>query len=361
MKNKLWIVVVIAVVVAVLAWAFIPKQSANSGKPTIKIGMMLPMTGNMAVLGKPALKTAKTAVNDINNKSGNKFYYELVSYDDQMDPKVSNTIAQKLIHIDKVNAVVGYSSTQARVVAPLAAQNKIINMNIAFAKDILNSKYNFITKPTTDDEVAGIIKFLRLKGAKKIDLLFDNIAAAEDILATLTPELKKLGIKFHIEQLNMGERDIAPVVRKIKDSDSDIVVVYLFNPHMDMFGKEAARQNLSKTIVFADTMPLSNNKELFNGMYNVGELGLSEEFVKHLGLTDKDNTANIYIVYGTFMIIADAFERAGTTDADEVVAKIYEQGKFNISGIEYTLDKIGWFHSPVEITTIKNGKSEVVK
>lgn len=88
-----------------------PANAAATGEMIVKIGSIAPLTGPQAHLGKDNENGARLAIEDANAKgitlAGQKVRFELVSEDDQADPKTATIVAQKLVD-DKVNGVIGH-------------------------------------------------------------------------------------------------------------------------------------------------------------------------------------------------------------------------------------------------------------
>ncbi len=99
------------------------KQNDNpQNKPVVKIGVMLPLSGDMASYGDAAKRAVEMVKEDIKNT---KNHYEFVLEDSGTDTAKAATIIRKLVFTDKINAVMGYISSTAMVVAPIAEENKI--------------------------------------------------------------------------------------------------------------------------------------------------------------------------------------------------------------------------------------------
>ena len=154
-------------------------------KPVVKIGASFPLTGNMSAIGIGAQKALIAAINEANTNPTNKYYYELLIENDQMEPKLINNVANKFIYSDKVDVIVSFFSTAGRVVAPMAVQNKIINFNFGYSPEVLQSKYNFQNFLTLNAENEAIIDFLKSKNVNNVDLLYQNIGAADQFLEPL--------------------------------------------------------------------------------------------------------------------------------------------------------------------------------
>ena len=80
-----------------------PKAEAPKAAPevVVKIGQVSPLTGPQAHLGKDNENGARLAIDEANAKGltigGKKVRFELLSEDDQADPKQGTIVAQKLV------------------------------------------------------------------------------------------------------------------------------------------------------------------------------------------------------------------------------------------------------------------------
>ena len=96
------------------------KKAQTSGKLTIAIGSVAPLTGGIAHLGKDNENGARLAVEEANAAririDGKEAVFELLAEDDQEDAKVGNTVAQKLADA-KVAGVVGHLNSGTSIPA----------------------------------------------------------------------------------------------------------------------------------------------------------------------------------------------------------------------------------------------------
>ena len=90
--RKISLIVVAGAVAAALA-------ACSKESPDVKIGHAAPLTGGIAHLGKDNENGARLAVEEANGKGikigGKAVKFELQGEDDQADPKLGPTIAQK--------------------------------------------------------------------------------------------------------------------------------------------------------------------------------------------------------------------------------------------------------------------------
>ena len=92
----------------------------NSDELVVKIGASAPLTGPQAHIGKDNENGTRMAIDDANAKGvtlgGKKVHFELLSEDDQTDPKTATIVAQKLVDA-KVNGVIGHLNSGTTIPA----------------------------------------------------------------------------------------------------------------------------------------------------------------------------------------------------------------------------------------------------
>ena len=93
----------------------------------VKIGQVSPLTGPQAHLGKDNDNGARLAIEEVNAKGltigGAKVRFELVSEDDQADPKTGTIVAQKLVDA-KVAGVVGHLNSGTTIPASKRSEER---------------------------------------------------------------------------------------------------------------------------------------------------------------------------------------------------------------------------------------------
>jgi branched-chain amino acid transport system substrate-binding protein len=120
MKNpQIGFSILAAAVAAAFTLAGCGQQSGGGGAE-VKIGHVGPLTGGFAHLGKDNENGARLAIDEANEKKlkidGKDVKFVLVAEDDQADPKVGATVAQKLVDA-KVAGVVGHLNSGTSIPA----------------------------------------------------------------------------------------------------------------------------------------------------------------------------------------------------------------------------------------------------
>ncbi len=143
--------------------------AAFSASAQIKIGAVLSVTGPASFLGDPEKKTLEMYVDDINAKGGvDGQKLQLNVYDDGGDANNARTFATRLVEEDKIDAMVGGTSTGSTLaMIPVFEDAQIPFISLAGAIQIVEPVRKWVFKtPHTDkmacEKIFGDLKQRRL-------------------------------------------------------------------------------------------------------------------------------------------------------------------------------------------------------
>ncbi|HEY0490939.1 MAG TPA: ABC transporter substrate-binding protein [Telluria sp.] len=145
---------------------------------TIKIGSVLSVSGPAAFLGDPELKTLQLYVEKINAAGGvlgRKL--ELVHYDDGSDAAKANSFTKRLLESDKVNFVIGGTTTGATMaMAPLVERAKVPFISLAGAVVVIDPVKRWVFKTPHTDRMAAekVFEDMKKRGITKVGLLSET-------------------------------------------------------------------------------------------------------------------------------------------------------------------------------------------
>ncbi len=151
--------------------------SALAAAP-IRIGSVLSVTGPAAFLGDPELKTLQMVVERI-NKAGGVLgrQLELVHYDDATDAAKANGFGKRLIESDKVDILVGGTTTGSTMsMVPLAEKAGIPFISLAGGVPIIEPVKKWVFKTPHTDRMAAekVFEDMKKKGISKVGLLSET-------------------------------------------------------------------------------------------------------------------------------------------------------------------------------------------
>src|SRR5574341_674175 len=164
-----------AVLALALCVGAAPAQAA-----TIKVGIVLPLTGEQAKFGEIEKRSFEMAVGEINATGGirgNKI--ELVFEDDTGKPDVGRSATEKLISRDKVPVLTGgYSSSVTAAATAVAQQFKVpFLVTTGSADEITEKNYEYVFRinPPASEYPQGVESFLKeIVKPKAAVILYEN-------------------------------------------------------------------------------------------------------------------------------------------------------------------------------------------
>jgi branched-chain amino acid transport system substrate-binding protein len=147
MARLLTLVAVVALVTAACANKTTSSSTtAAKGASTIKVGVLLPLSGASASLGKLSQDGINDAVAYLNKQGGPKI--EVVFADHQMKPDIGRAAAEKLIEQDKVNVIIGSAfSDMSLILAQVCAQRQIPCVTTDAHPDIVSRGVGWMFRP----------------------------------------------------------------------------------------------------------------------------------------------------------------------------------------------------------------------
>ncbi|MGD8780533.1 MAG: ABC transporter substrate-binding protein [Ignavibacteria bacterium] len=200
--------------------------SCSSEPDQIKLGSILPLTGDAASWGNPVKNSVQMAVDEINNSGGiNGKLLNVVFEDSQAEPSKGVSAIQKLITQDKPIAIIGaVASSVSIAIAPFAEKNKIPVISPASTSPKLTgiSKYFFRVIPTDKLRAEKFAEYIYSKGFEELDIVFINNEGGSGAKEAFVKKYNELGGNVTLnEGYTQGTNDFRAVLNKSKNSDSN--------------------------------------------------------------------------------------------------------------------------------------------
>jgi branched-chain amino acid transport system substrate-binding protein len=195
----------------------------------IRIGSFLSVTGPASFLGDPEQKTLEMVVERINAEGGvlgRKL--QLVAYDDGGDAEKARTFAKRLIEQDKVDVIVGGSTTGTTMAAvPLAEQAQTPFISLAGAVVIVEPVKKWVFKTPHTDRMACEKVFVDLQSRKlsKVALISGSGGFDKSMRAECMKVASKYGVEFVADETyGAADTDMTAQLTKIRASGAQAVL-----------------------------------------------------------------------------------------------------------------------------------------
>src|SRR6201991_5052601 len=202
-------------ILAIGALSLLP--SLASAQDTVKIGLILPMTGQQASTGKQIDAAVKLyQAQKGTTVAGKKI--EVILKDDTSVPDVTKRIAQELVVNDKVAVLSGFGITpSAMATAPIATQAKVPEVVMAAGTSSITEASPFIVRTsfTLAQSAVPMAEWAVKNGIRKVVTMVSDYAPGVDAEKSFSDKFKADGGTI-IENLRVPMRapDFAPVLQK---------------------------------------------------------------------------------------------------------------------------------------------------
>ena len=206
-------------------------SSLAQAQESVKIGLILPMTGASASTGREVEAAVKLFQAQNGDKAGGK-KVEVILKDDTGTADITKRLAQELIVNDKVAIIAGFGLTPlALAAAPLATQAKVPQIVMAAATATITEASPFIVRTsfTLPQVTVPIADWAAQNGIKKVVTLVADYGPGIDAEKAFKEKFTAAGGQV-LDSLRSPLRnpEFAPFLQKAKDLQPD--ALFLFVP-----------------------------------------------------------------------------------------------------------------------------------
>jgi branched-chain amino acid transport system substrate-binding protein len=234
----------VAMLGAVLAAGTVLAQSEP-----VKIGVILPMTGQQASTGRQIAAAVKLWVAQNGDTAGGR-KVEVIVKDDGSVPDATRRLAQELVVNDKVVALAGFGITpSAMATAPIATQSKTPMVVMAAATSSITeaSPYIVRTSFTLPQAAVALAEWANKNKIKQVVTLVADYGPGFDAEKYFSDRVT-LNQGQVLDKLRTPLRspDFAPVLQKVRDAKPDALFVFLPSGQGAAFMKQFGERGLDK-------------------------------------------------------------------------------------------------------------------
>ncbi len=196
----------------------------------VRIGAIIPLTGNFATYGEPVRDGMLFAVEEINNAGGIKgSKIKLIIEDDAGDAKTSVNAFMKLGNIDKIPVVLGpLSSGCSMATAPIAEKNKVVQISTLAGIPGLSDAGDYVFRIYPSSELGARFvaeEAVRRFKPQKVAILYANNPFGQTSRRIYEKTAKESGIEVvTVESFSDGDQDFRTQIIKIKNADPDLLL-----------------------------------------------------------------------------------------------------------------------------------------
>jgi len=350
------------------------------GGETIKVGVNLELSGNVASYGTSEADGIQLAVDEINDAGGiDGKKIEIIKVDNKSDPAEATNAAIKLTTQDQVIAIIGAATSGATVAqAQIANDNEtpLISPSGTSPTVTVNedgSVNEFVFRTSFIDPFQGTVaaNFAanELK-VKNVAIYSDNSSDySKGLASSFKKDFEEAGGKVIAEEFYVGkDADFRSTLTRIKSANPEFIFIPGYYEEVGLIVKQAREMGIDVPLMGADgwdsptLLDLAgadalNNTFTTNHYSSEDPDGIIQDFnekfnAKYNKMPDSFNALG----YDTVYLLADAIERAGSVDSVKIKDALAETKDLELVTGLFSVDEN---HHPVKSATIleyKDGK-----
>ena len=318
--------------------------TAGSAADPIRIGVVTPLSGTYAAIGKQVRWGAELAVKEINAAGGVKGRpFELIFEDEEASPPVAVRKAEKLLQQDKVDLLTGtVNSGSTLAVGQVAERNdRILVTTVSYATSITGAQCSpnvFRVNANAYQQSNALTAWLaRNASGKRYFFVGPDYEMGRSTISAFQDDIKRLGgTEVGATFPPLGAKDFSTYLGQVRAARPDVIMTATA-------GNDTVRllTQLKEYGIVSDKLTLAGAAGAVT-QENIGAMGgAAEGFVSAAGYAvDIDTPANNSFVaafrkefssdpdlfgadtYGFFHLLEQAIEQAGSTDTAKLRAAI---------------------------------------
>ena len=289
MKKIIWVIIIIAIIAGAVFLLGRENGDISKNNP-IKIGAILPLTGDLAFLGEEIKKGIDLGVAEYKDRGIN---INVIYEDDQsLSLTASVNAANKLLNIDKVDVGLTMLFEESRPIAPIFNKKKVPLLVLWDSNKSIQESGEYVFSNGFSTELAGEVmaKFAYWDLNAKTVAIAGHIDPWADIITkSFKDKFETMGGKVvYNEQFNIETKDYRTAILKIKQLNPNAVFFPMIPMNSVQFLIQAKQFNLKSLFLTGDSF-ISDviNKAgdasegiYFTNIYAINEEGLIDRYKK---------------------------------------------------------------------------------
>jgi branched-chain amino acid transport system substrate-binding protein len=319
---------------------------------TIKVGIVLPLTGDQAKFGEIEKQSFDLALEEINGKGGVKGKkLELIIEDDTGRPEVGRSVVEKLITKDKVVLIGGgYSSSVTYAVAGVCQQNQMpFLINTGSADKITEQGWDYVFRlnPPASKYSASVDELLvEVIKPKTVVILHENSLFGTSSAKSFEEECTSAGYKVLLKEgYEAGGIDFKPVLTRVKELNPDIVYMVSYVMDAALLMKQSKELKITPKMFIGGgagfTLPefqqnagVASEKVISATLWHqvLPFPGAMDYYKKFVTKYNKETEYHGAEAYAAAYVIADVLKRAKSFKNEDIKKALSETSMMTVFG-----------------------------
>lgn len=305
-----------------------PQVEDKSGE--IAIGVVLPLTGQLASTGERMKQGLELALNEINSVQLSDTKLKFIIEDDTSTPEDAAVAFNKLIHEDDVSVIIGPATSSAtRAAFPVAQENQVVAISPTSGARGLSAIGDFVFRiPLATNIVAlkGVEATYAKLNYQRVATMYNEIDLfSRDRDTALREAFTAIGVEvLTTEVFQSDATDFSAQLSQIKALEPDAIFVSALPPEKAGILIQAHALDITAPIIMSSLTSVdvkaagaaAEGAITFIGWLSTDDTPGNQAFVQNYNMT-YGMTPDVFAVasYTSVYILAEAIKNAQATDA----------------------------------------------
>lgn len=356
----------------ILVIAVVSCRPPESQEKIIRIGVILPLTGEAAVYGKALRNGIELAQSEETN---NPVKLSLIFEDDQGQAAQAVSSVRRLIDVEKVPAVIGGAmSSTAEAIIPICDASKVVLLSPTATKPSLPHQDGYFLRLWPSDDYDGKVMAetaYNQLGLRKIGILFVNVAYGTGITEVFEREFTKLGGSVVIKEgYSQGATDFRTSLTKVQNAKPEAIYLPGYVAEITQILKQAKELGIKTKFLGVNSLYDPKLIEIagdasegavftYPTFDTKSQDPVIERFVtSYKGKYGTEPDAFAAQGYDSYRVLRKALDQlqGKTADGPSIRQALHSVGQFQGPGGTFTFDEKGDVEKPLRLLTVRNGQ-----
>jgi len=372
-RTRIALIVAICGLVFLVAWMINHSGTSRVGENTLRVGAVLPLTGDLAAYGNNSKDGIELAEQELNDRAAHAggLNVQLFVEDSKGEPQTAVSALLKLITVDHISCVIGdVGSSPTLAMAPIANQSKIVLFSPAASSPNISKAGDYVFRdwPSDDFEASGMAQYVKTKGYRKIGVLLVNNDYGQAMLKSFSERIQPFGGAItDTETFQQNATDLRTQLTKLQASNPDVLYLISYPKDTIVFLRQYAELGTKIPIIstssFEDPQILKLQGRVTEGVVFTSPVPpdqtdpivdrFRESYAKKYG---KGPGLVADYAYDALRVLAEAARLSGGTSGEKLRNGLQLVKDFHGASGIINFDSNGDVLKPVGLKTVKDNQ-----
>lgn len=368
-NNQKSLRIIITISVIMIFMMIFSLGCAKKEEKEIKIGVVLPLTGEYAKLSESVKNSIQLALES--NEPFKNFTVKIIFEDSQGQTNMAVNATNKLVTVDKVSVIIGELSSSATLaIKPITEKQKVVLISPAASSPKLSESGHYFFRTCASDIKEGEVmaKYVSNSKIHRVAILYINNDYGLGLKNSFSQQYRELGGNILAEEsFEEGSSDFRSQLTKIKTLKVEAIYMPGYAKEMGLILRQAKEFGIKVQFFSSIDFENSKVKEIAGGTadgviytaYGYDPSSNGERIKSFIEKYKKkfNSVPDIYaaLAYDAINVVFHSIKE-GNFESESIMTSLHDMKGFTGVTGEISFDKNGDVTKGVVLKSLSNGQ-----